>query len=66
VVGQHAGTVRLLLERGANIESRDSAGSTPLRIAVLLNREDIVQQLLEAGADFRIRDNEGQDLLKTS
>lgn len=28
VNGQHAGTVRLLLERGANIESRNLAGST--------------------------------------
>jgi ankyrin repeat protein len=49
----HEATVRLLLEKGANIESKDTeSGQTPLLCAACNGREAIVQLLLEKGANI--------------
>ena len=55
-----ADSVRLLLDRGAEIEARDGAGRTPLCYAVKARTIDTVQLLLEGGAEIEARDNGGR------
>lgn len=54
---------KLLIENGANIESRDSEGNTPLFIAVKKGFTDITQLLIENGADINIRTKDNQNAL---
>jgi len=49
--------VRLLLEKGANIEARDNTGRTALHWAAERGREEVVQLLLDKGADIEAEDN---------
>lgn len=51
----HIEEVRTLAGRG-NLEAQDFLGRTPLHIAVLSGHEDIVQLLLEAGANPNAQD----------
>lgn len=39
---------------------QDNDGWTPLHLACLLGRRDVVQALLELGADIHLRDNDHQ------
>ena len=50
----------LLLERGAGMEERTTDGYTALIVAARLGRTDIVNLLLEEGADGRARDEFGK------
>lgn len=43
--------VRLLVSRKANVEARTSTGHTPLMVALLRSSDEVIQFLLEAGAD---------------
>jgi ankyrin repeat protein len=56
----HAGvnTVRLLLDRGADVNASDDAGRTPLMIAAVsdLIQTDVVKLLIERGADVNAKD----------
>jgi ankyrin repeat protein len=54
-----AEAARLLLERGANIEARNDAGSTPLHLAAMHCQVDVARVLIEAGADVNARSNSG-------
>ena len=54
--------IRLLLDAGADINHRNSQGETPLVSAVVW-RKDYLLCLLKAGADYRIADNGGGDLI---
>ena len=47
--------VKLLIERNADVESRTSTGSTPLRVAAYEGHIDIVRCLVERGADVNAR-----------
>ncbi|XP_066542576.1 ankyrin repeat domain-containing protein 50 isoform X2 [Hoplias malabaricus] len=47
----HGEVVSLLLERGANPEHKDRDGMTPLLLASYEGNEELVELLLEAGAD---------------
>lgn len=47
----HLGIANALIERGADIEARDSLGETPLRRAVNCNRLEVAALLLDRGAD---------------
>lgn len=51
-----------LLRAGADINARDSYSNTPLLAAAVLGDYGIVLQLLKRGADFRLRNQHGQDL----
>jgi ankyrin repeat protein len=51
--------VRLLIEKGANLNIADENGRTPLLLAVEYNYKDIIHILLDKGADMNIRDKEG-------
>ena len=49
--GGHVEIVKLLIERGANVEAKDAAGETPLHVAVAKGRAACVAELLRSGAD---------------
>ena len=51
-------TVRRLLQEGANVNTRDERGRTPVMAATHANRVDTVDALIQAGADINIRDNQ--------
>lgn len=51
---------KLLLERGANVQTGNKHGETPLIVAVSTGRESIVDVLLAHGADVEARDNKGE------
>lgn len=50
---------RVLIEAGADLKIRDNNGSTPLHIAALLCRTEIVKALLDNGANKYLRNNSG-------
>ncbi|PQE03561.1 ankyrin repeat-containing protein [Rutstroemia sp. NJR-2017a BVV2] len=52
--------VKLLLEAGANVESKDSNSQTPLWWAARNSNIAIVKLLLEAGANIESKDSNGQ------
>ncbi len=54
--------LKMLVFAGFDIESRDLFGRTPLLCAVLANKVDAVKFLLEAGADFYVVDNRGENI----
>ncbi len=49
--------VKLLLEKGVNIESKSRYGQTPLFFAARNGREDVVKLLLAKGANPNVSDN---------
>ena len=51
--------VKLLLEKGANINNRHRDGSTALHSAAFLGHVETVKLLLEKGADINARSNDG-------
>ena len=50
----------MLLEHGAEIESRDLADRTPLRVAAQMGSSQVVRLLLEYVADVNARHYEGE------
>ena len=47
----HKAAVKLLLEKGADVESKNDIGETPLLLATWSGDEAIVKLLLEKGAE---------------
>jgi ankyrin repeat protein len=62
----YASVVKLLLEHGANIESRDSGGDTPLVVATRSISPQIVRILLDAGADVNAAGNFGSTAIHSA
>ena len=52
----HEAVVKLLLEKGADVESKSSNGRTPLSWAAENGHEAVVKLLLEKGADVESKD----------
>ena len=55
----------LLIKAGTDVNHQDNFGNTPMLHAAW-GRFDVVLRLLEAGADYRIRNNDGEDLAYTA
>ena len=51
--------VELLLDRGANIETKDKDGLTPLMIAAKWGKTETVELLLDRGANIETKDKDG-------
>jgi serine/threonine-protein phosphatase 6 regulatory ankyrin repeat subunit A len=60
----HEALVRLLLEKGADPESKDASGQTPLRWAVEKGHVAVARLLVEKGADPESKDVSGQTPLR--
>ncbi|RFU26911.1 hypothetical protein B7463_g9427, partial [Scytalidium lignicola] len=55
----HEAVVKLLLEKGADVNMVDEDGRTPLFYAVQLEYKTIIKLLLEKGADLEMKDYNG-------
>ena len=56
-------TVRLLIDRGDNVNEKNGAGWTPLMDAAFVGHVGIAKMLLEHGADPTLTNNQGQTAL---
>lgn len=63
VIHDHLGMARLLLDRGAPVDAKDSAGLTPLLQAIEWDRLSLVRLLLARHADPRATDRAGHAAL---
>lgn len=59
----HVKVVRLLSENGADLETKDKYGNTPLCNAARRRREAVVRVLLKKGADTEATDKKGETVL---
>ncbi len=60
---QNLDVIRLLIERGANVNAKDKDGNTALMMAVKNGYLDKIQLLIANGADVNARDNKGSSVL---
>jgi ankyrin repeat protein len=51
--------VGLLVQRGADVNSRTKSGTTPLHTAVLYRRTEIAEYLIDKGADVNAKSSSG-------
>jgi ankyrin repeat protein len=58
-LAEHKDVVKILLDYGAEIDSRSSDGRTPLMLAASKGNKEIVSMLLQAGADPSLTDQTG-------
>ena len=56
--------IKALLEAGANINTRDGYGKTPLHSAIKTKQVSSVMLLLDSGADVNVRDRSGRKALE--
>ncbi len=59
----YADVVKLLLEKGANVDARDCCQQTALMVAAGLGDVETVKILLEYGADITLKDSSGETAL---
>ncbi|KAE9372834.1 ankyrin [Stipitochalara longipes BDJ] len=60
----HKGTVRLLLDKGAELEAKDGNGRTPLSWAAEKGHAAVVKLLLDRDADMSIENKSGWTALQ--
>jgi ankyrin repeat protein len=63
---QDGAVLRLLLERGADINARKKDGQTPLHWASMQGALEVVRLLLEHGARVEAKDNKGKTALQVA
>ncbi len=54
--------LQLLIDAGANVNQKDHEGQTPLTYAIRHGQYESAYQLLEAGADYRVKSPDGKDI----
>lgn len=61
----YEGVIRLLIEKGfkQQIHTKNNLGQTPLNLAVRSNRENIVNLLIDNGAELNVQDPIGATVL---
>lgn len=61
VQSEMQGIIALLIEKGADINSRDKFGRTPLMVAIIYHRDnkEMISYLINNGADTNIKTNAG-------
>ena len=59
VIVENVDTVRILLEKGANVDAKTNNGRTALIEVSARGRTDIVKMLIDKGADVNAKDNDG-------
>ena len=64
VTSGDANAVRAAIASGADVNGRNNGGQTALILAVIFSHSEIVQLLVKAGADPRLRDNLGLDAVE--
>jgi len=52
--------IKLLIEKGANIDNTDTMGETPLMLATLSDNKEIVEFLVDSGADKTLKNKRAQ------
>ncbi len=57
--------VELLIQYGVYLNRKGLGGQTPVNLAAVLDRFEIIESLLQAGADPTIRNDVGRDLYET-
>jgi ankyrin repeat protein len=60
VTSGHEAVVKLLLEEGAELESKSSSGMTPLLWAIMCGHEAVVKPLLDKGAELDSKGTAGR------
>ena len=53
--------VEMLIQRGAKVNVQDHKKNTPAMVASFFNKPKILQYLIDAGADLKIKNNEDKD-----
>ena len=61
-----AEAVKLLIDAGADLNSKNKEGSTALHTAAAFGKTEIANMLMDAGADLNVQNNEGSTPLHTS
>ncbi|EAT44975.1 AAEL003738-PA [Aedes aegypti] len=64
--GHDVGSVQLLLDHGAQINSSDDDGNTALHYAFMNEDWELVEMLVENGADLSAKNKEGKNPLETT
>lgn len=59
----HVGIIRLLVERGADMDEHEFAGNRPLMLAALFGHREAVEALLELGAELECEARDGYTAL---
>jgi ankyrin repeat protein len=62
----HLAICRLLIDKGAQLEAKDSIGCTPLHWAAVQGHVEIVRLLCDRGADVEACTNDGSRPLQTA
>ncbi|KAF3075556.1 Ankyrin repeat domain-containing protein 50 [Trichoderma lentiforme] len=57
-MNEHEAIVQLLLDKGADVDAKDSYGRTPLSYAAVKGHNAIVQLLLDKGSDVDLKDRD--------
>lgn len=60
-IGDHREAARLLIDRGARVDSRDAQGRTPLAVAATYGNTDVAEELILKAADTMAEDTMYKD-----